>query len=137
MTTLSAIAAWGIWKHWRLLLVLAGIIVLIGIVIGTYRSCQRAKLRIDQEQINKINSGNRREREKELRDLVEENADVLNRVDERGNLADTNVVERNREIDAKVRDASQKVEQARQSLGRDVTQEELQCILVPTDCPSQ
>ncbi|MEO8649811.1 MAG: hypothetical protein ABI539_11655 [Acidobacteriota bacterium] len=119
--------------HWRVIAIAAGVVLVIGLTIGFFRSCARARIKIDQESINKINSANEAERKKELQKIIEDNASVVQTVDNRSALAETNVVERNREVDERVRAANAKIEAAKRVNGH-VTSEELECILVPENC---
>jgi len=124
------------WLQWRWPLKLGSIIAIVlvlGLVIGFFKSCGRKTVKIDQESINKINSENRKEREAELQKVVEENSDVVNTVDNRTAIAETNTIERNRLIEEKVKAVDAKIAEAKQQ-GRNVTQEELECLLVPENC---
>jgi hypothetical protein len=135
MFTWAALLA-GLKKHWRVIAIGVGVVLVVGFTISFFRSCQRARIKIDQESINKINSANEAERKKELQKVIEDNADVVQSVDNRSALAETNVVERNREIDARVKAASEKIEEAKRRDGH-VSSEELECILVPENCSQQ
>jgi hypothetical protein len=108
-------------------------IVLLVLVILFYKTCGHKKASIDLETVNKINNANEQERKAELRKTIEENQTVVNTVDNRTTIAETSVSERDRQIEAKVKEADARIAEAKQQ-GRDVTQEELQCILVPEDC---
>ena len=107
--------------------ILAGLIVVI-VFLFVFRSCGRRPASIDQESINKINSANEAERKKELQNVIEDNADVVRTVDNRSTVAETNVIERNRLIDEKIKQADQAISNAK-AQGRDVTGPELECIL--------
>lgn len=107
-------------------------IVLIVAVIFVYRACHKPA-KINLEQIEKINNANEKERKAELQKVIEDNQDVVRTVDNRAAITEINNVEKNREIDAKVKEADKKIMEAK-AQGKDVTQEELQCILVPSDC---
>jgi len=118
--------------------VIFGLFALVGIAVlalGLWlRSCWTAhKLKVSQEQIQKINEANRAERIKELQKIVDDNADVIKTVDNRTALSETNVVERNRMIDDRVREADKAIEAAKQQ-GKDVSGEELDCLLIPEHC---
>ena len=116
-------------SHWRTVAILAAILV-IAIVAGLFRSCGGSKpLKIDEEANAKINSQNRAERIKELTTIVEDNSESISTVDNRSTIAETNVIERNAEVDAKVREANQKIEQMK-AQGGNVTAKELECMLL-------
>jgi hypothetical protein len=118
--------------HWRLLLTAVGVGVLLLTVALVWNRC-KARPKFDQVEINKINSQNKKERETELQKVIEDNSSVIKTVDERTEITNINVVERNREIDAKVKAADRAIQDAK-SQGRDVTQEELECLLIPDNC---
>lgn len=124
---------WSQWT-WPLKLTSIGIValVILLIVLGL-RGCGKSTPKIDEASLQKINSANKKEREQELQKVIENNADVVKTVDNRSNIAETNVVERNRLIDEKVKAADQAIVAAKQQ-GRDVTSEELECILIPENC---
>jgi uncharacterized protein (DUF58 family) len=106
----------------------------LGLVyVVTWFACGRSKVNVSQEQIDKINTANKQERQAELRAVVEENAEVVTAVNQNTTIAETHVAERNEAIDAKVKEADKKIEEVKKQ-GKDVTQEELQCLLMPTDC---
>jgi len=67
--------------------------------------------------------------------VVEKNAETIRAVNEDVALAETNVVERNRKVDEAVKEADRKVQEARRSLGRDLKQEEVDCLLLNTCSP--
>lgn len=114
-------------------LVSVGVVLLI-IVIGvvTYK-CSHRPAKIDLETVNKINNANEKERKAELQKVIEDNADVVRTVDNRSAVTEVNVVERNRAIDDKIKAVDAKIAEAK-SQGRDVTQDELNCLLIPGDC---
>lgn len=129
---------WNIWWNqwtWPLKLgTLAAIAILLLIVFFSFKSCFKPKsAKVDIETANKINTGNAAEVRQQVRDMVEENAEVATTVDNRTTIAETNVVERNRLIEEKVKAIDQKIAEAK-SNGEDITQEKLQCLLVPSDC---
>jgi hypothetical protein len=124
-------AGYFVLDHWK---IFAIAVVVIVFVVLFYKACSGKKpVKIDLETVQKVNSADRREREAELQKVIEENSDVISTVDNRSAIAETNVVERNREIDARVKEADRKIEEAKRQ-GRDVTSEELECILVPENC---
>lgn len=118
--------------NWRFTVTVVAIfIVLVGSALVFNRCKKRPTIDIDK--VNRINNANEKERKKELQDLVEQNQDVIKTVDERIEIQNVNVVERAREVDAKVAEANRKIIEAK-SQGRDVTSAELECILVPENC---
>lgn len=116
---------------------LAAIVVGLVVIIASgfwLKSCfSRKPITVDPERLNKINTKTATEIKKEVQRVVEDNADVITTNDERSTIAEVNVVERNREVDDKVAVATQKIIEAKNN-GQDITQEKLQCILVPADC---
>lgn len=106
--------------------------ILLTVVISL-RGCSSKSAKVDLDTVNKINNGNATEVRNQVREMVEDNAEVTTTVDNRTTIAETNVVERNRLLDEKVKAVEQKINQAHAE-GRNVTQEELQCELVPSDC---
>ena len=124
---------WGwVWAHKRLVLYIAAGLALLLAIVFVFRSCGK-KASIDQEQINKINAANEKERKAELQKVIEENQEVVATVDNRTTIAETNVVERNRLIDEKIKEVDKKIAEAKQQ-GHDVTAEELECLLTG-NCP--
>lgn len=116
-------------SNWKSVIVGVGIFVIILFVFFTFKGCfTPAPLRVDEDSLQKINSQNATERKKELQTLIEDNKEVVRTVDERTTIAETNVIERNREVDQKIVEADKKIEAAK-SQGKDVTSEELECIL--------
>lgn len=120
-------------KNLRVYLYIAAGLALLLVLVFAFRSCGKSKAKVDLESVDKINSGNKAEVRKEVREMVEENAEVVTTVDNRTTIAETNVVERDRLLDEKVRVVEQKIE-AEKAITGNVTQEQLQCILVPSDC---
>lgn len=119
--------------HWRLVAVCLGAFLLLILVVMAFRGCGKREVKIDEEQIQKINQANERERKAELQKVIEENQEVIKTVDERSNLAEVNRVERERVIDEKIKEVDKKIADAK-SQGKDVTQEELKCLLIPENC---
>lgn len=118
--------------NWRTVL-LSGGLILFFVVIG-YFACGRAKtVKIDTEAINKINTANERERKKELEKIIVENSDVVRTVDNRSEIAETNIVERERLLDEKIAEVDRKILESK-SQGKDVTEQELKCLLIPENC---
>jgi uncharacterized membrane protein len=114
-------------------LIAVGVVIFLVIFGLVYRSCSSKSAKVDLETVDKINDGNKAEVRKEVRELVEENAEVVTTVDNRTTIAETNVVERERVLDEKVRVVEQKIAEAK-SIDGNVSQEDLQCALVPSDC---
>lgn len=113
------------------LIVILGIIVLI--FVFSLRSCFKKEAKIDLEQVEKINKANEADRKKELQKIIEDNADVVSTADNRTAIAETNVIERDRLIDEKVKAVDKKIAEARAG-GKDITGPELECILIPENC---
>jgi hypothetical protein len=113
-----------------------GLILLIVLAIGLWlKSCSAAhKLKVNQAQVEKINKADEKERKAEYQKIVTENADVVTTTDERTTIAETNETEKQAQIYAKVQEADEKVQAAKAASGRDVSQDELECILVPQHC---
>lgn len=115
--------------HWKLCLyIIAGIVVFI-VLIFAYKGCTAKKqIAIDQVTVDKINTANEKDRKAELQKVIENNQTVIQTVDNRTVLNDINAVEKNREIDQKVKAADAAIQKAK-SDGHNVTQEELNEIL--------
>jgi hypothetical protein len=119
--------------HKGIFVVVGFVLLLLLIVIG-FRSCGRSQsVKIDEETIQKVNSQNERERKKELEKIITENSEVVKTVDERTTIAETNTVERERMLDAKIAEVNQKIAEAK-TQGKDVSSAELECLLVPENC---
>jgi hypothetical protein len=115
------------YANWR---ILVGVFLLIFVFAFVLRQCNRPpKVKIDEAQIQKINSENRAERIKELTEVVEANADVIKTVDERTELVEVAAEARNQEVDARVKKADEKIQEAKRE-GKDVTAEELEALLL-------
>jgi hypothetical protein len=132
---------WNIWWNqwtWPLKLgTLLVFLVVIGLIIGGLRSCGRKKdIKLDHETVQKVNSIDKAEVRKEIREMVEENLDVVEAVGSQTALTEVNAVERNRVIEEKITEADRKIQEVKAEKGN-VTQEDLQCILVPSDCGRQ
>jgi hypothetical protein len=115
--------------HWRIIAPIAGFLVLLVVIIGFARSCGKKTVKIDEAQIQKINQANEKERKAELNKIITENSDVIKTVDERTELTEVNRVEREREIDARIKEADRKIQEVKEQKGN-VTSEELECILM-------
>ncbi len=118
--------------HWKLIAGIVAAAILVVVAFLTY-AWLKPQPKIDLDTVDRINRANDSERKKELQDVIEDNQDVIRTVDNRSALNETNVVERNREIDAKVKAANDAIAEAKRQ-GRDVTEAELKCLLVPTNC---
>jgi|GEM_PF-6042082 len=119
-------------RHWKVLA--GGLLAVVLVCVFLLMFCRsRPKPQIDAVTIQKINTANESERKKELQKVIEDNSAVISTVDNRTTIAETNVIERNRLIDERVKDADRKIAEAK-AVGRDVTSEELECILVPDNC---
>lgn len=132
---ISGLTGWDISKvqryvFWALLVLIA--IVLISVGLWTY-SCFHEEPKIDLETVDKINKGNEAEKKQEIHKVVVENQDVVSTVDNRTTIAETDIYERDKEIARKVNQVEKEVDAARQQ-GRDVTQDELKCLLIPENC---
>jgi hypothetical protein len=68
-----------------------------------------------------------------LQKVVDDNADVIKTVDNRTEIVNTDVYERQRASQERIAEADKQIEAAK-AQGRDVTQEELECLLVPDHC---
>jgi hypothetical protein len=126
---------WGwIVAHKRLVIYTVLAMALALLLFFAYRGCKGGKkATIDLEGVTKINSVDRAERLKELEKVITENQDVIATADNRTTLAEQDIVTRNREIARKVAEADKAIENAK-SHGRDVTQQELECLLTPKEC---
>ena len=128
---------WNIWwTHWLWPLILISAAVVLAILllpILLMRGCGRPSVKIDHEVIDRINTKNAADARKEVRELVEENLDVTEAVGNRTALAEANAVERDRLIEEKIVEVNKKVAEAK-AQGQNVTQEDLHCLLIPSDC---
>lgn len=117
-------------KHWKAIVVGLAILILLSYVAG-FSTC--GKPRIDQESIQIINNANEEKRKEELEKKVNENLDVIKSADKNTELSNLEIEERQKEIDKKVEELDKKVEEAKRN-GKDITQEQLECMLVPENC---
>lgn len=115
--------------HW--IGVLLAIALLVAVFFG-YKACRR-EVKIDEEQIQRINKANEIERREELKKVITENQDVIRTAENRTIATDASIAERERQIDAKVKEADAKIVEIKQQKG-DVSQEELVCLLQPETC---
>lgn len=125
---------WGwVWAHKKLVLYIAAGLGLLLLLVFAFRSCGKKTAKVDLETVDRINSKNATEARKDVNAMVEENINVAEVVGNRTALADANAVERDRFIEEKKKVVNDAVAAAKAE-GRNVTQEELQCLLVPSDC---
>jgi hypothetical protein len=126
---------WNPWTLWPKLISVGIVAVLLIVLVGGLRSClsKSRTAKVDLETVDKINSKNANEARSDINKMVEENLDVVRTADNRTTLVEANAVERDRLIAEKKAVVNREVEKAR-AIDGNVTQEELQCILVPSDC---
>lgn len=117
--------------------IFVGLIVLAVLAIGLlYFSCIRGENKpqvIKEETLQKTKTADRQELQKEFQKVVDDNSEVVRTVDNRSTIAEVNAIERNRIADDKARQAADAVIAARIQ-GRDVTAEELECLLTGNLC---
>jgi hypothetical protein len=128
---LANITGWII-AHWRLIAACLGAFLLLVLVVMAFKSCGKREVKIDENQIQKINQANEKERKAELEKIINDNAEIIKTTDERSNIAEINRVERERLTDEKIAEVDKKIEAAK-SQGKDVTSAELECMLTG-DC---
>lgn len=92
-------------------------VILFITVFIIFKACDGSTT-IDEEQIQKINQANEKERKEELKKILVENEETIKTIDNR-----------NISIEEKIREADKKIVEAKNN-GRDVTSEELECILL-------
>jgi hypothetical protein len=126
---------WNQWTLWPKIISVGIVAVLLIVLVGGLRSClsKSRTAKVDLETVDKINSKNANEARSDINKMVEENLDVVRTADNRTTLVEANAVERDRLIAEKKAVVNREVEKAR-AIDGNVTQEELQCILVPSDC---
>jgi regulatory protein YycI of two-component signal transduction system YycFG len=108
-------------------------LILLLVVILLFKKCGGSKATIDENAIQKIITANEIERKKELTKVIEDHSEVVTTADNRSTIAETNVIERDRKIAEKVKQANDAITAAKQQ-GRDVTGPELECLLT-NQCP--
>jgi hypothetical protein len=117
-------------------LVVVGLIASIAIAVLIFgwmvSGWFKTKPKMDHDTADRINSKNREEVKAEVRERVEENTDVMTTVDGRNYLNDVNAVEKNRKIDEKTNELTGRIEQVKQEKKRDLTSEEVECVLMGT-----
>jgi hypothetical protein len=126
---------WNQWTLWPKIISVVIVVVVLLVLVGGLRSCfsKGKTAKVDLEIVDKINSKNANEARADVNRMVEENIDVVRTVDNRTTLVEANAVERDRLIAEKKVVVNREVEKAK-AIDGNVTQEELQCILVPSDC---
>lgn len=113
----------------RVILAFMFLIVVAVIACGLWlRACLSKPAKIDIKNVEKINRANESERLKELEKTIVDNANVVKTVDQRNTIAEVSETERQAQIYVKIREADAKISEAK-SQGRDVSSEELECIL--------
>lgn len=117
--------------------VLLALMILIGIIVLAFglwvRSCVRKPAKIDEKSIQKINTANERERKGELDKVLRDNTDVIRTNDNRTTLTEATIEQREQTIDAKLKVLDTAIVEAKQQ-GRDITADELTCLLIPEEC---
>jgi phage tail sheath protein FI len=118
---------------WRYFAV-GGAILLTFIVVMVAVKRPGPRPKVDEATLQKINSANETTRIDALNKTVDENEQIVTTVGNRSTIVEVNRVERERETAEKVAEVNQKIAAAKAD-GRDVTQSELECMLVPGNCP--
>lgn len=118
--------------YWKKILVGLGLIIVLTTVAIVYSHCKKQPT-IDQETIQKINDKNEQKRLEALKKTVTDNLDVIKDTHDQTTLDNLEIDQKNKEIDKKVAELDKKVEEAKKQ-GHDVTQAELECLLVPANC---
>lgn len=131
---LIAANAWGwIYANRRIVLIgIASILIALTAFCG-YRGC-KSRATIDQTKIDALNKKNEAERKQELREIIDQNADVIKTVDERNTLTELTIEQRSAEAEKKVQEVDKKIAEIKAD-NRDVTREEFLCLLDATQCP--
>jgi len=106
------------------------VLVIFGLV---YSKCFHRTATIDQAKINAKNKKNELERKAELKEIVEQNQDVIRTNDNRTAIAEQHAEDRDKAIEEKVKAVDTEIQKIKES-GRDVTQAELTCLLQPQTC---
>lgn len=107
-------------------------VLLVGLIIVKCSGRDSPKV-INEETLSKVKNADRQTIQKEFQTIIDNNADVVRTVDNRSTVAEVNAVERNRLADDKARQAADAVIAARLQ-GRNVTAEELECLLTGNLC---
>lgn len=119
-------------KYWAQILTGIGILILLVVIAGVYQNC-KPQPHLDLESVQKINVADEVARKEELKKKLEENANIIKSTRENTNLIDLSIEEKNKQIAEKVEEANKQIEVIKEQ-GRDVTSEELECILIPEHC---
>jgi cell division protein FtsL len=119
--------------HWKVLVWCLSALLLICTVSIVFNRCGKREVKINEWDLNMINSQSEKARKEQLKQVIEENQGVIKTTDDRTELAEVNRVEREKEIDAKIAEVDKKIIEAK-SQGRDVTESELKCLLIPENC---
>lgn len=119
-------------ENWRKILIGLGITILLLGIFFIYQSF-KPQPKIDIETVNTINNANETKRIEELTKKVNDNAEIIKSNDNRTALTDLNIEERDKQIEEKVKEINLKIQEVKQQ-GRDVTQTELECLLIPESC---
>jgi len=114
--------------HWRKIAIGVGITILLLGIFFTYQSC-KPQPKIDIETVNTINNANEQKRIEELTKKINDNAEIIKSNDNRTALTELNIEERDKQIAEKVKEVDLKIQEVKKE-GRDVTQEELECLLM-------
>lgn len=118
--------------HWRKIAIGVGITILLLSIFFIYQSL-KPQPKIDIETVNTINNANEQKRKEELTKQMNDNAEVIKSNDNRTALTELNIEERDRQIAEKVKEVDLKIQEVKQQ-GRDVTQGELECLLIKSHC---
>ena len=117
-------------------IVIVILITLIGLAVLWFGwvvvSWFKPKPKLDLDTADKINSKDRKVIQEEVKERVEDNADIIKTVDERNYLNEVNSVERNRKVDEKVAEITGKIEKVKEEKKRELTSDEVECILMGT-----
>ena len=133
---ISGLFGWDISKVQKyVILGVMGLIVVVVIAGGLwFKSCrENHRLKVYQKQVEKINKADEKERKAELQKVIDDNADVITTNDQRSTIAQANEDQKQAQIYSKIQEADQRIADAK-AQGRDVSQDELECILVPAHC---
>lgn len=109
-------------------LIILGLALILGAGLWIKGCSSRRNAKMDQKEIQKINSADRTERLEGLSKTVTDNSDVVKTVDGRNTIAEVSETEKQAQTNAKILELDEKVEAAKRS-GHDVTGPELDCML--------
>lgn len=116
--------------NWPYVLAFIGAVVLFVFVAVWFNSCGGNTPPVfTPESLNKINAAESERIEKVVREEIEKNAEAKRAVGDRTANAESDAERNKQEVDEKARKAAEKVKEARNQ-GRDVTAEELECIVL-------